>query len=408
MSFLTGVKSRPGGDPPEDALAGRGICAPGTFVALFQAAAILGFAAFVGGILWYDAMDLGEVGAPDSRVRVRDGEAFRPQGLETRQPAAAIGRPDRVKRLLRPGTSYHILLKGGFATTATDLDYPLSGLSGQVGLVFAFEVSATRTVESNDGRRIVEVLDFHRAVAVKLLADVDEMRLELGDPGTGLLKGIHRAVCRRGDSSLPVELVAGAILGEGGTAVSEDPAAKALGALEPLSGKRVRLTYLDGSGVLAVEPIGCALSAADCEFLLLWPALADSYSLPEMEIAPGLAWSVDAGQLGRFLDPSFRWAPSGDVLVQRTGTVRRGGKRYAVLRIHGRDLLLVPLFPWRHCQSRFTPTGTLWCSLEDGLVEVATLEGPLKLSIPGHDHLLTGVLFSTTARLRVSYCCKAG
>lgn len=81
----------------------------------------------------------------------------------------------------------------------------------------------------------------------------------------------------------------------------------------------MRITFVNGVGVEAIEPVGCTLTAEERDFVFGTAILSDCSILPDVKAKPGESWSVDGQELAGLLDPSLRGRPSGRVVVAARG-----------------------------------------------------------------------------------------
>jgi len=97
----------------------------------------------------------GPSGPPRDRSEpvVADGQTVRRSELSnpphTPKP---VGDPERIKETLRPGKTYHVVLKAGLVSRVEDKAW---GLKEVVSLAYATEMAFDRTIEVNDGKAIV-------------------------------------------------------------------------------------------------------------------------------------------------------------------------------------------------------------------------------------------------------------
>lgn len=197
-------------------------------------------------------------------------------------------------------------------------------------------------------------------------------------------------------------VVSRSILQADAEAVAAGAAGKAMMAVDPLEGKAVRITYVDGSGVEAIEPVGCRLTSADCRYLFQTAVLADGYFLPDPAASHG-STRVDGRQLVGFLDPTLRPIPRGAATITPGRDPPRGDRSRVSLSVESCHLALGQAEDVIRLRGSFAPTGTLQYNLRSGLVEAADLEGPLQLHLRAEDHLLARVELKTT--LSICYRC---
>ena len=104
--------------------------------------------------------------------------------METDRPPApqqkAVNDPNWIKETLQVGRTYQSVLKVGFTARVEDEDW---GIQQLVTLAYLGEAVINRTIEANDGKRVVELRHFEACRSMKVLTSVDEARIDLGAPG---------------------------------------------------------------------------------------------------------------------------------------------------------------------------------------------------------------------------------
>lgn len=327
---------------------------------------------------------------------------------------APLDDPQRVRRLLPEGAVIRSLLKGGFAAPLVSAE----GSQSTRTLAYAFEAATSRTIESNDGRRVVERVRFEIRRMLKIVADGD-VSLDLGPPEQRRV-GTLADLAAAGDRvDVPFRTAAEAVLAPGS---GPHGTGRATLGNDSLAGKTVRITYVDGEGVQSVEPIGCQLSGAEAAYLMQTPVLADAHVFP---IAPeqsdgtwpGGTWQIENWQFSRFLDPALSAFAVGstdwEVRARPMGHPAR-------LRLVGPDvegsrcdLILI---------SSAAPDGngdaasrTIGCyrlrdavldQTEDGLLQTARFEGYLELDAIWQDYFLFDEVPEFCPGFVINYVCE--
>ena len=269
----------------------------------------------------------------------------------------------RDARSPRVGASYLDQIKGGFTCPATYIEH--RGKERGVRLAHAFETIEHRTIESNDGHRVVELRHFERVWALTLLCNAEPPALDLGRPGEPLLDALQGYEPHVGTRRLAPGPVAEAILRNPDQAVAADATTVALWHGDALSGKTVRITYVKGVGVESIEPVGCSLPLPDCDYLLRLPFLGQDDLLAGQRGRNG-TWTVDAAQLAGLTLPSLRTIPEASMVVDHAGDLRQGGTQRAKLRIRRPPSDRPAEFP-------FPAVGTLECDPVGSWLTSATL-----------------------------------
>jgi hypothetical protein len=315
----------------------------------------------------------------------------------------AVGNADRIKETLRAGKTYRVVLKATFDARVADKDW---GVKQVITLVYAAEMLVNRTIESNDGKRIVELRAFEKCRNVKLLCNVEHVSIELGPLGVLALGALDYLGPGSAEAIVAAKPIAELLLGTTAQQVLNDKATKAFARVDGLSGKRVRITYLDGAGVESLEPVGCNLTGDERDLLFSTAVLSDCYILPDLTLKPGQTWTVDGSELGGFLDPTLRGIPEGEIVVIRDADQTTDGKQFAVLRIQSGFLRINATDDKAHRVGTFEPHGKMKYSIDDGYVTIASLNGRATFERVSRDHILFEASFQTQPTMKVLYSCK--
>lgn len=312
-----------------------------------------------------------------------------------------IDDPDRIKETLRAGETYAVVLKAGLNARAVDKAWWRKEV---INLSYVGEMQVDRSIEQNDGKRVVELRHFATARNVKLLCDVEEAAIDLGAPGVLLLGALTYLKPEAGIAVTAAKPIADAILRRGAQEAARSEATRAVAHVETLAGKTVRITYVDGVGVEAIEPVGCTLSRDELDFVFDTAVLSDCH-IWDMKKAPGQRWEVDGAQLSGLIDPSLRGSTEGEIGFIRDADGREDGRSLAILRIEAGSLAINASDAATRRIGSFTPRGTLRYSLADKIVERAELVGRFDVEEISTDHILFETSFKTSPELRIEYTC---
>ena len=223
---------------------------------------------------------------PPATVTVADGQKVqRPDLPSLPKSPQPIGDPGRIKEVLQEGKTYQVVLKIGLDARVEDKAW---GVKQVVSMAYAAEMAIDRSIERNDGKRIVEVRYFATSRNVKLLCSVESVTISLGTPGTLILGALEYVYPGTIQTLATVRPVAEAILSYGAEDAARSEATRAVAHVNSLSGKKVRITYVNGIGVDSIEPIGCTLTAAERDFVFNTAVLSDYYILPDVKLKPVL------------------------------------------------------------------------------------------------------------------------
>lgn len=314
-----------------------------------------------------------------------------------------IGDEKRIKEVAQAGKTYLVLVKGGLTARVEDKDW---GVKQVVNLGYAFEASVSRKIESNDGKKVVEVRTFDKVRTVKLLSQVESVTIDLGAPGQLVLGALDEFVLPGvREAVLAAKPVAEAIMGAAAQAMTDDNS-KALGQVDSLSGKKVRITYVDGVGVQSIEPIGCSLTASERDYVFATAVLSDYYTMPNLEIPVGGTWTVDGANLVGFFDPSMRGVTQGEIVIARNANQEEGGKHFATLAIQQGYLEINSSDASTRRVGKLSPRGTMRYNVSDAFVESARFTGDVQIEELSQNHLLFEASFKTRPKLEITYSCK--
>jgi hypothetical protein len=254
---------------------------------------------------------------------------------------------------------------------------------------------------------VVVLLHFVESRAVKVLSNAD-VSFDLGAPGV-LVLGFLDGLLTGGQLTsiiVPVVPVAQHILTKLSQKALERAVSKAKASTDSLEGKRVRVTYEDGKGVVHLEPVGCTLTDDERDYLKGLALLSDCYLLPNIKSKPGQYWDVEAGQLMPMLPPNWRGRPSGTVTIERGQDIQKDGKTYAVLQIRSGTFQVDATDRSRRRLGVATPRGRLEYNITDGYIESAHLKIEGRLEEVSTDHLLFEARFEGAPRIEVQYTCR--
>jgi len=308
---------------------------------------------------------------------------------------------NRIRETLLEGRTYEVVTSGGFDARVEDKDWSVNTV---VNLGYVFEATLNRHIEQNDGRQIVERREFGRITTTKILSEA-EVSIELGTPGMLLLGALDYLQPGAGTALITLKPVAEEVLSTVTTASLNSEESKLFAEVDGLTGKSVRITFVNGKGVTSVVPIGCQLSNDEQAFIESTAVLSDCYILPDLEIAVGSSWSVDGTQFTGFMDPSMRAIPHGEIVVERNADNHEGEKVYANLRIKNGSLKLDTTDEKTQRVGTFEPQGKLTYDISEGHVRTAQLEGRIFFEQVSKDHILFEARFRMKPTLRANYKC---
>jgi hypothetical protein len=344
----------------------------------------------------------GVAGSPATST-VADGQVVpRREVADPPKSPEPIQDTGRIKETLQTGKTYRVVLKMGLNAKAEDKAWALKEV---INLAYVAEMQIDRTIESNDGKRVVELRHFVTSRNVKLLCKVEEVTIDLGLPGTLLLGALDYIRPGTAATVVAAQPIVDAFLRSVAQQPAESEATKAVAHVDTLSGKTVRITYGDGVGVESVQPVGCTLSPDERDFLFATAVLSDCY-IWDLKAAPGERWTVDGAQFSGFIDPSLRGQTTGEIHLVRDADSQMAGRPVATLRIEGGTLMLDRSDVSTRRIGSFAPEGSLWFNQADKIVERAQLTGRFVVEEVSTDHILFETSFRTRPVLNIEYACS--
>ena len=318
------------------------------------------------------------------------------------KPPKPIDDPNRIKETLQQGKTYAVVLKAGLESQVEDKAW---GFRKVVSLAYAAEMAIDRTIEKNDGKTVVELRRFVTSRNVKLLCDVESVTIDLGLPGTLILGGLESVYPGTTEALATVAPIVENLVGQVSREEVRNKATKAVAHVDSLSGKSIRITYVDGVGVRDITPVGCTLNQEENNFISGTAVLSDCY-LWDLKKAPGDRWKVDGSQLSGLIDPSLRGAPTGEIDFIRDADSEENGRPFATLRIEGGTLAINASDNSTRRIGSFTPVGSLHYSLVDKIVEQARLTGRFNIEEVSTDHILFETSFMSKPTVEIKYSCE--
>jgi hypothetical protein len=319
-------------------------------------------------------------------------------------PTELIANPSRIQESAKLGRTYRSVVRAAMDSQVEDRDW---GITKVVNIGFLTDFVVTRRIEENDGTRIVEVRTFETVRSTKLLTETD-IRINIGEPGIPLLMAIDWLVPGSGKVILTakqlqpiVEKVASGLA----TAIVEGETVTALAQVEELEGKAVRITFVDGRGVVNVEDVQGTLTDDERNLIYQTAVLFDYHIMPDLDIGISEEWAVDGQYLGTLLDPTWKGVPSGEITIRRGENRTINGGRVATLQITDGVLEINSSDKSHHRVGRFQPSGDLQFLLDDGYVHRAVVSGELLIEKTSKGHLLFESQFRARPRLQITYSC---
>jgi hypothetical protein len=335
----------------------------------------------------------------------RDHRPTPPHGERPKPPEKPINDPALIRQSAQEGKTYDIILKLGAEGEGTAEDW---GVRQACGIVFYSEAHIVRTIEKNDGKRIVELRRIASCKQTKLHAKVKNVRINMGLPGVLLLGAIEETIPGTTSAVEFLQPFVEKLLASASQSGIDEKVANLQKRVDSLSGKTVRIEYVDGVGVTDLTPVGCDLDESERDFLMRTALLSDCYLFPDHAVKVGDHWPVKASQLAGYFDPSLRACPAGDITILRASDSRTKDNRItANLQMPPSTIVLDNSTPQRASVGRFTTTedSTIHFDLDNSYVTDAELKGTIYLSDESKDHFYFKESFSFEPTVTIQYWC---
>jgi hypothetical protein len=340
--------------------------------------------------------------SPATTTPIKQEGANSESSASAGQKPKRIDDPDRIRETLQPGKTYVAIVKASFDARVEDKSW---GLNKTANLAYMAEMEVERQIERNDGHEVVERRTFVTSRNVKLLCDVEAVHIDAGLPGELMLDVLDSI--RPGAKQVLKQMkpLAEKLLKSGAQPVMQDKLAKAVGHVDSLSGKSVRITYVDGVGVTSVQRIECELSEAEQRFIEGSAVLSDCY-VWDFKKAPGARWDIDGSQLSGMMDPSLLALTQGAIHVVREPDELKQDVPYTMIRVDGGEVLINASDENTRRIGTFIPAGSLRFSQIDKIVTEARLRGKFNVEQVSKNHLLFETRFRSRPIMTVVYSCK--
>ena len=284
------------------------------------------------------------------------------------------------------------------------------GVAANSTFQYLSEAEIVRTIESNDGATLVLVEEFRRSRTLDAFSRNDDLQIDLGvrtqtlldvagSSAVGLPPGWTVVTVGTVNQLLKVPTVLGAV-----SRALEDPMARVKIFTDSLEGKKVRITYANGRGVIKLENLAVPLTEDERKLILTSSLASDAYVLPDLGVRPGdPPWEIEARDLVGFVDLTLRATPRGSITVRRGpdgGTADSPTAEVEVVKG------IVDLNLDDSTLAQWAPAGSLTFSFKDGIVTGADLRGRFHLKQHSGNHILFDVRFEGEPKYRVTYSCQ--
>lgn len=334
----------------------------------------------------------------------------------------AVNRPAVLQNVRRQGKTYISCAAGNLNGQAVKKDW---GFAATATFNYTWGMESTSYIEKNDGLTIVEVRSFDKVVENVAVSDVgvgldipDEVgtfldaMVSIFKPGlTGIVSAMNKRSVTvpkwaldllREVNCLPPNFDPQVLLGRMKMFTQEE--GKYL-----LEGKKVRITFKDGQGIIRIEPMdGTALTPREMDVIKRSNFVMDHYLMPEREVAVGESWTVQGNVFGGMVDPRLSGKLTGEVKVSRKADFpMENGEIARRLGLEGGEVGFVSTVGNMSQTGRLhNISGSSLIPNSHNVVTEAEMTGYADYDEVSTDHLLFEARMTVTPKFRVRYTCE--
>lgn len=364
---------------------------------------------------------------PKPKPEVTHTEIIRMPEADDRQPSyAAVNQAAVLKNVRREGKTYVSTALGNLTGRAAKKDW---GIKGIANFNYMWGVQSTSYIEKNDGTTIVEVRSFDKVAETVTVNDVgvsldlpDEVAANLdflfnlasetlvGVPVGPWVSIINKRTLKIPDgvmdimhrhNILPADVDPNQMAGK--MTMFTQPKGKYL-----LEGKKVRITFIDGQGIVSIEPLGCELTDSEVEVIKRSNFVMDHYVMPDREVAVDESWKVPGNVFGGVVDPRLTGKLDGEVTITRKDDIPLENSDYARrLAISGGKIQFVSQENNGRRVGKLTNiTGSSIIPASHNVVTKAELSGVAEYDEVSTNHLLFEARMTVKPTFKVKYECQ--
>ena len=316
----------------------------------------------------------------------------------------------RLIQTYTAGKSYRSIVQVSLTSRGTSKDW---GIAANNSFAYVGEMMVDRTIESNDGTKMVLTQEFPAAKTMTAVTQVEGIRIELPPAGTLILEGLGQASAMVGLPPLPPgwsvvgvnsanAVLENSLAKKLITTATRDNNAKIFRFVDSIEGKRMKVEFINGQGMTNVIPLGGSLTGDEVDLVRLMNYSCDATILPQ-DSKPGDTWTLRGADLMTLLDTSMKGVPIGVVTAQRLADKIVGDRTVARIEIIKGVLDLVSTTHKDVTNATWAPRGTLDFDFKDHIITSAELDGELIIQKRSSDHLIFEASWSQKPKYKVVY-----
>lgn len=334
-------------------------------------------------------------------------EEVEEQGVELALPAAPVD-TNRIAMTYKKGKTYKTKIKTSIETRGSYQDW---GITTEMNMFFLGEFEFMRDIEENDGNRMVVMQEFTKLECIELFTKVDSISLNLGNVAhtvldlAGATIDIPPGSSRVATDQLNKILASDMVKSELAKAIRDD-AAQLFTEIDSLNGKKCRIVYENGKGVVSVQPIGCTLTNDEYTFIMDMAMMSDVYIMPEEECNEGDTWEIRGEDFLPIIDPSLRASLSGTLTARRGKDGGDSRKPTGIIKLERGMLEMRDRDEGMEVAARWAPRGDLEYSFSDQIITSGRLGGDLSIVSRSLDHIVFEMRNVVTPKYEITYHCE--
>lgn len=325
----------------------------------------------------------------------------------TNPPTSEID-PARLQVTYKPGKTYVNKVIVQVNSSGTYKDW---GVNTKLNFTYLGEFQFSRHIVSNDGKRLVADVVVDKAVTITSAHEVEAFGFE---PPEVIYTLINGAALLGGGIPLQSKLVVedvNRILSPIGASIMNaqinDSNAKTTGDINSLTGKKARVVFENGKGIVSITAIGNELSPDERAWFEGLSVVSDIAMMESLECKPGDQWLVAAKDLMPLVDPSLVTKTSGSIVIERGKDIGTSESPTAVLSIARGAIEIRDRYESdghkKAAAGTWAPKGDIVFDFTQGIVTAAELTGAINYTEESLDHILFEMKHTQRPTYKVTY-----
>ena|GEM_PF-5579114 len=350
--------------------------------------------------------------SPPPLVVIKDGGTVSKESMEKAGVETTETKPvdtERLRATYQVGKTYISTVKAGLTSKASYKDW---GITSAMTINYASEFQISRYVVANDGKKMTVDVQVDRAQNITVFTSLDGVSIDLGFVAQGIMEiGGAWAGLPPGSSEVARGTVEKLLnldsVKNYSSDIMTDEQAKVFAFVDEMQGKKARIVFENGKGVVSITAVGCSLSSDEQLFLEGLSMCSDITTMEKLDCKPGDTWVVAGKDFIPILDPSMASKVGGSVTVARGQDIDGGEAPEALLEIKGGVLKFNDRFQGEnnkiHEHGSWAPKGRLIFNFGDKIITEAEMSGSVEFVQESVDHVLFEMKSVTRPVFQIQY-----